>query len=736
MHLQSFRGVASLLGILLCMSSFSPVMLAVDVAQTQTSAPVTQCSDERRGQVIKALTRELIYASDRYSNSGYINLAARSLTQALRIVPTVEDSLTKTDLIATIAGNRGGQPSTMERIVNYSITTKQPKIALELLPKIAQVTQTLNGKYSVINVKRSILTQLANYYTRLDQPNQARPLLEQARQALDSLHGDGFGLIAAPVAEGYTAIGDTPKAIAILNQALQLTEAMKTNNQTYLGDIFKSISTAYANAGAMEQALQVAQRIKVANSKSTTLTHIASRYAQAGQPEQANTIFAQALKLAQTAPEGNQASVLSQIAIKNAQVGQFDTALEVAQTIASADAKARTLAEIAALYDRANQFEKAVAILPQISAIAQSVTPFYDADTLFREIFADYISDLQYKLAFQFSQTLDLTLKDQSLLKLVEEASAAGDFALALRVVEVIPPGWQNQVKHLSLRHVAAGYAKARKYDQAMQLLESIEDNSDYPNRTLARVAIAKSYTEDGQPDKAIEQLNQALQSLDTLKNSSSKIQALSQITVGYAQAGQPDRAVEVHTQALEIEDALNPGPPPSPSEAVRQLVNQYLGAQQYTLAIQLIQTLKGEYEHDGELQRILNQMLEVGEFQPVLQTANTIRNPNQKVAFFLKIADFYIGTGQPDKAAEILAQAFAIAQTIEGPEERLFEEAAQRIDPSIPPSDEFDRGSLIEAIAIRYAELRQHNLAAQTAQALQSSTYRERLNQRLACYR
>jgi hypothetical protein len=127
--------------------------------------------------------------------------------------------------------------------------------------------------------------------------------------------------------------------------------------------------------------------------------------------------------------------------------------------------------------------------------------------------------------------------------------------------------------------------------------------------------------------------------------------------------------------------------------------------------------------------------MLEVGEFQPVLQTANTIRNPNQKVAFFLKIADFYIGTGQPDKAAEILAQAFAIAQTLEGPEERFAGEAAQ-IDPSIPPSDEFDRGSLIEAIALRYAELRQHNLADQTAQALQSPTYRERLSQRLACYR
>jgi tetratricopeptide (TPR) repeat protein len=511
---------------------------------------------------------------------------------------------------------------------------------------------------------------------------------------------------------------------------------MKTNNETYLGDIFQSISTAYANAGAMEQALQVAQRIKVANSKSTALTHIASRYAQAGKPQQANTIFAQALKLAQTAPEGNRASLISQIAIKNAQVGQLDKGLQVAQTIAAADAKARTLAEIAALYDRANQFEKAVAILPQISASGKGITPFYDADTLFREIFADYISDRQYKLAFQFSQTLDSTLQDQSLLKLVEEASAAGDFPLALRVVEVIPPGWQNQVKHLSLRHLAAGYAKAGKYDQAMQLLPSIEDSSDYPSRTLARVAIAKSYTENGQRDKAIEQLNQSLKALSTLKNSSAKIQALSQIAVEYAQAGQRDRAVEVHTQALKIQDSLNPGAPASPSYAVEQLVNQYLGAQQYPLAIQLVQTLKSDYEHDRELQRILNQMLEVGEFQPVLQTANTIRNPNQKVAFLVKIADFHIGTGQSDKAAEILAQAFAIAKTIEGPEERFTPQEVQRIDPSIPPSDEFDRGSLIEAIAIRYAQLGQHNLATQTAQVLQAPTYRERLLQRLACYR
>jgi hypothetical protein len=60
--------------------------------------------------------------------------------------------------------------------------------------------------------------------------------------------------------------------------------------------------------------------------------------------------------------------------------------------------------------------------------------------------------------------------------------------------------------------------------------------------------------------------------------------------------------------------------------------------------------------------------------------------------------------------------------------------EAAQ-IDPSIPIWDEFDRGSLITSIAIRYAELQQYDAARQAAQALRSVSDRDRLMQRLDCY-
>lgn len=730
MHWNKGWNTAGLLGImLLCTASMHPIPLAK--AQTQPSAPVTECL-EQQGQTLERLTRDLIYRSHGYVNSGQFDEAARSLDRALQLAATVEDPFSKTDLIANIAGETGGQPSTMEQLIDYAVTTQQPDIPLNLLPKVVAAAQTLDGEYGVINVKRAVLVRLAQDYIRLEQPDQARSLLDQARQLLNSLQGDGFGLIAAPVAEGYATLGDQQSAIEILNQALQLTEAMTTNDQDYLADIFSKIATAYSKAGADQQALKVAERIQVPQVKARTLAAIARQAAQTGSSAQANLILTQAQELTSTVPEALRLDVLSQIALAYAHSGQWDTALDVADTIASAEIKIRTLAQLASAHDRANRPAAAAEILNDLAAIARTIEPFYDGDTLLREVFAEYLANQQYTLAFQFSQTLDETLQHDLLLKLIAEASAAEEFAIALQAAEVMPPGWENQTRYLALRSIVAGYAEAGQYEQAVQLLQQIQDSSDYPSHTLARVAIAQSYRKAGQPEQALEQLNQALQSLTRLNDTSAKLEAQSLITVQLAQLQQMDRAIEVQTQALATAKALNPYGPLS--YGIEQLVTHYLSAGEYPLALQLVQSLETEIEHDRLLQVVLQQMLEVGELQAVRQAADQIRNPNQQVAFWVKLSDYYRGLGQLEPAAEVLAQAFAIAQSLPGPDENTFAEAAQ-IDPSVPIWDDFDRGSLLESIAIRYAELGQQDVAHQIAQALRSPTDQERLIQRLACY-
>jgi len=732
MRWQKGWQTAGVLGMMiLSVAPMPPLPALVAQAQIQPVNPPNGCT-EQPGQTFERLTRDLIYRSQRYIRDRQFDLAVRSLDRALQTVTTVKDPFSKTDLVASIAGESGEQPSTMEQLIQQAATPQQRATLLDLLSKVTKATQTLEGEYGVINTKRAILIQLAEYYTVLEQPDQARSRLDQARQLLKSLQGDGFGLIASPVAQGYIALGDSQTAIALLDQAVQHTQAMKTNNLDYLADIFSTLAIAYADAGSEAKAVQTAQQIKVATVKAKTLAQIAKQAAQTGSP-QATRILAQAQAQTKALPAASRTNALSQIALTYGYLKEWDLALQAIEPINSTEVKIQTLADLASISDRLNHPANEAKPLSELVAIARKMS-FYDSDTLIRKIFSQYLTNGQYELALQLTQQLDATLQQDLMLKLIEAASTARKFEIARQAMTLLDPGWQNQTRSLGWRAVATGYAEAGQYEQAIQLLSQIEDTPNYPSRILTQLAIAQAYSKNGQPEAATQQLNQALQALQTLDNTSAKLEALSRAAAQFGQLGQPQRAVEVQTQALNLTKAAKPDTP-STTYVVEQLIGQYLKAEQYPLALQLIPTLENETEHDRQLQLVLQQMLEVGDLTSARQTVKEIRNPQQRIVFWVKTSDYYSGIGQTEQAAEILAQAFAIAQALPGVDENRFTEAAQ-IDPSIPIDDEFDRGSLITSIAIRYAELKQFDLAKQAAQALRSPADQQQLLQRLACYK
>lgn len=732
MHWLKGWQTVGLLGIMvLCTASPHPVPPAMANADLQVSAPAPQCADER--QISERLTRDLIYRSQQYARAGQFDLAARSLDRALQIVATVTDPFAKADLVSNITGQSGEQPSTLGQLVDQAIAAQQPDQLLALLPKVVAATQGLNGEYGVRNSKRATLIQLARYYTVLQRPDQARQLLDQARELLASLEGDGFGLIASPLAEGYAALGDVQPAIAILRQAVERTEAMTTKNAAYLADIFSAIALAYSKAGAETQALQVTQRIPVPEVKARTLAAIAKQIAQTNPEAAVTPLLTQALGQIQTLPSAARSNALAHMALAHAHIGQWEAAQTQVNAIASTEIKVRTLAELANLSHRAQRLPLATQFLGNLVTLTRTTEPFYDGDRWLREVAAQYLKNRQYDLALQVHQALDSTLQTELLLQVIEQASATGNFAIARQALNSLPAGWNRQTRSLGWRSLATGYAQAGEYEQAIQLLAQITDTPDYPSRVLTQVAIAQAYGKNGQTALAIAQLEQALQSLQALGTSPAQWQALPQIAVQFAQLGQPERALTVQTQAFKPLKTSEPNAP-SVSFAREQFITHYLKAEAYPLALQLVQTLDNEWEHDRHLQTILQQMLEVGALETVEPAAQNIRNANQKIAFWVKISDYYKGTGQVQSAAKLLTQALAIAQNLPGPDENDFSEAA-RLDPSIPIDDEFDRGSLITSIAIRYAELGQLEQAIQAALTLRSPTAQTRLKERLACY-
>ncbi|HIK15059.1 MAG TPA: tetratricopeptide repeat protein [Leptolyngbyaceae cyanobacterium M33_DOE_097] len=405
MQRQKGWQTAGVLGMmLLSVASMPPLPTLVGQAQIQPVTPPNACS-EQPGQTFERLTRDLIYRSQRYIRDRQFNLAVRSLDRALQTVTTVKDPFSKTDLVASIAGQSGEQPSTLEQLVQQATTPQQRATLLDLLSKVTKATQTLAGEYGVINTKRAILVQLAAYYTVLEQPDQARSRLDQARQLLKSLQGDGFGLIASPVAQGYTTLGDTQTAIALLDQAVQRTQMMKTNNLDYLADIFSTIAVAYASAGSEAKAVQTTQQIKVATIKARTLAQIAKQAAQTGSP-QATRILAQAQAQTKAIPAASRSDALSQIALTYGYLKEWDLALKAIAPIQSAEIKIQTLADLASISDRLNHPANEAKPLSELVTIARKMS-FYDSDTLIRKIFAQYLANGQYGLAeilHQFQQ--------------------------------------------------------------------------------------------------------------------------------------------------------------------------------------------------------------------------------------------------------------------------------------------------------------------------------------------
>lgn len=158
-------------------------------------------------------------------------------------------------------------------------------------------------------------------------------------------------------------------------------------------------------------------------------------------------------------------------------------------------------------------------------------------------------------------------------------------------------------------------------------------------------------------------------------------------------------------------------------------MVQQYLDAQQYEFAIEIARGMEEEGEQRRLLSEAVAQLLETEQYDVALPVIEALPKPEEQTRFLLEVADRYIARDEIDRATEILTRAFAVAQTIEGPESRTIQ-----VREDLEVDDSSDRGSMLEAIALKYAEVGQYNQAVEVARMLQNPGNRDSLLQRLGC--
>ena len=231
-------------------------------------------------------------------------------------------------------------------------------------------------------------------------------------------------------------------------------------------------------------------------------------------------------------------------------------ALLIAKTIKHEFWKAAALAEIAGIYAKAGQKEKAAELLSQALETVKTINhPVKDS--------ALYQIASSYAEVGQFIQALETTkeIKDEydetrALADIAAKYAEVGQFTQALETTKIIK---REFWKATALAKIAGSYAKAGQKEKAAELLsqalETTQTTNDEFQKARLLAEVAGSYAKAGQKEKAAELLSQALETIQTTQTTNDEFQKarlLAEVAGSYAKAGQKVKAAELLSQALE----------------------------------------------------------------------------------------------------------------------------------------------------------------------------------------
>jgi hypothetical protein len=768
------------LGAVVCLVALCPTALAVQISQATAPAVIPSernaidCVAEQ-AQLEQFALNGLVDQARQHVNDGQTEAAAIALIQAFEAIEQVEDVSAKVTLLDQIINSYEGSSelSLLEQLVNQANPSQRQQVAA-VLPQAVQVTQSLNSGYSA--AKTRTLTSIARYYSILEQPQQTQTVLAQALQASQSIRGAEFQTKAlTSIAQVYVAIRQPQSAAPILAQSLQFAQAATYPNAYRKAWSLEPIAQLYAQIGELDRALQVAQQIENApyyqsaamiavinqylqagqldravsiasdvpadDQRALILGAIAGGYAEAGQPDRAAELLGQALEISDrtrtTAPEREQAAV--PIIVRYAAAGQFDTALRVLGDFDDPTAKSTGYGAIALLYAKSGQTDRAQATLTQAVQNIATIADLSSRNLVRQQLIDQAVQSGRYDLALQVVQTVNLAeeteetsilySRAQDLTQLANQAIAANRYEDALQITQAIPLNYVEWRDRLFLQ-IARGFAEAGDFDRAQDIAQQNVDPG-FQAQVFAVVA-AQIQLVAQQVDPATELFNRSVQLANTIDSAAVKAEVLRAIATEQFRVNQPEAATQLLNQAVELVKTIEDEE--SRLSALQSISAQFSAANQHQAAIQVTDAiLDAPVRRSAAVADAIAAAIEGGDLSTALATLSRLDNPTTKTTLLLKIADRYTQLGQRSQAASSLAQAFEIAQTIPGEESQTVDLRGGE-DPLLV-EDEQDRGSFLEAIALKYAQIGQEQQSLQVAQALQDPVSRNALILRLRCY-
>jgi len=678
--------------------------------------------------------------------------ALHSLQEALPIVLQFKNTQMPSDLLQQwlLDANEGHPTTRFQRLMQQVDVQNQSAQIQSVLEQLLQLTYRLTPKTSY--VKTRSLAAIAHQYAMLGQSQSAIRVLDQARVAADSIQGGIFTANALiDVAEGYAAISQPQPALSILAQIEQAIQQIPPNTSEPLKFvIWERMAATYAQAGDYAKAQQIATRLpKNSDSQSVAQRGIVQAY-----------IASQNLEMAE----------------------------QLTQAIASPSQQVPALGKLAVAYHLSGQLDKAAQLLRRAVQLAQSPQVARDPilqDSLVKGLVDTHLQMGQRDEALRLAQSSLGTSKEEALKTVMIAYSKAGQtnqveqwLSKQFSTIRSNPNEWEQSLyiggllqtaidtqqfewirkqwsqisainygsflQDLHVVKMTAAHAQKGQHKKAVQWVQQLPLDNRPVLYIKLLATIALNAAQSGETEWANKLLNQALQTIDPMvvayqermdreggdlfERDRIKPQSLAAIALVYAQMGQAETTRQLLEQVSQLDVNMSDRAIAPPSDNPYAV---FMEAQQYVGAMQIAQGTKDSVIRESRLQGSATALLKQNRFDLVLPVVEQITVASSKTQLLLAISQRYGELQQVDKALPLLAQAFEVAQTIPGEESEVMRFGTD----GLTVVDSYDdRGSVLEAIALQYAQFKQFDQALKVANTLQAKQTREQALGRIQC--
>jgi hypothetical protein len=395
------------------------------------------------------------------------------------------------------------------------------------------------------------MAEVAGHYAKAGEDEQATTVLNQALAiAQRNDHALYRTMTLIVIAEHLSQAGQKKQVPQVLEHALKSASAidesqsgenasMKISQMLRIVKQFAFIGQERRAIELLDQSLPKIRTLadkRFALDKITQLIETAAQYAALEQKNKALSTLAEAQKAAQAIAidkAQSKSDALASVADAYAELGNFDQARQIARSIENVNARKRAFLGIAIAYGKAGYSDQAVKLATSIG----------NRDATLKGIARHYLNSRQYDQAFEIIQQWNF--KDM-LSEVAFGYLETGQPERALQITLSIQPPLDARHKDWKFSAIARGFAKQGKFDQALQLAQTITDKS-YKAQALTAIAeqyVARQREKKGLIEKILFVLTNSYNSLFGSSNKDKASKILDQ-ALQVAQSMAPKRATQ-----------------------------------------------------------------------------------------------------------------------------------------------------------------------------------------------